>query len=115
MPGEFKETAQVSEISPNLSSPAAQLLFNFWWALPQRTFEEGFADKVIPVLACLGEFLHAVESMWRQAWNNELTPQATTVTEKFILIAPSTRPADMNVVYYLAMPACLQPFAGGSV
>lgn len=81
----------------------------------QRTFEEEFEDKVIPVFAHLCEFLHAVESMWRQAWNNELT-QASTVTEQeFILIAASGGPADMNVVYFLSIPACLQPFVGGTV
>lgn len=91
-------------------------LLNFWWAPLQRTFEEEFEDKVILVFARLCEFLHAVESMWRQAWNNKLTTQATTVTEQeFILIAASRRPADMNVVYSLAIPACLQPFVGGTV
>lgn len=116
MPGEFKKIAQVSEISPNLSSAAARLLLNFWWAPLQGIFEEGFEDKVTPVFACLCEFLHAVESMWRQAWNNGLTAQADTVTEqKFILTVASTRPADMNAVYYLAMPAHLQPFVEGTV
>lgn len=82
----------------------------------QRTFEEGFEDKVISVFACLCEFLHTVESMWKQAWNHELTAQTSPVTEqKFILIAASTRPADMNVVYYSAMPAHLQPSVGGTV
>jgi len=80
----------------------------------QRTFEEGFEDKVISVFACLCEFLHAVESMWRQAWNKKLTTQASTLTEqKFIPIAASRRPA--NVVYYLATPARLQPCVGGTV
>lgn len=78
MPGEFKETAQVSMINPYISSPAAQLLLNFWWAPLQRTFEERFEYKVIPVLACFCEFLHAVVSMLRLAWNNELIPQVST-------------------------------------
>lgn len=63
VPGDFKETAQVSKINPYFSSPAAQLLLNFWWALLQRPFEERFEYKVIPVFACFCEFLHAVESV----------------------------------------------------
>lgn len=104
---EFKETAQVSEINPSLSSPTAHLLLNFWWAPLQRTFEERFEDKVIPVFARLCKFLHAVESMSRLAWNNELTPQPSTVTERKFTLLAASRPEYSS---YLAMSACLELF-----
>lgn len=63
VPGEFKETVQVSEINPYFSSPAAQLFLNFWWVPLQSLFEERFEYKFFPVFACFCEFLHAVESV----------------------------------------------------
>lgn len=97
--GSSRKLHRSVRLSPDLSSAAARLLLIFWWAPLQRIFEEGFEDKVTPVFACLCEFLHAVESMWRQARNNGLSTQAGTVIEqKFILTVASTRPADMNAV-----------------